>query len=83
MSDVRTVLVPEGLDGSRVDAAVARLFGLSRTKAAEVASGGGVRIDGSAVLKSATVRAGSQLEVALPSGPVATSSQVVAEPKPP
>ena len=82
MSDVRTVLVPEGLDGSRVDAAVARLFGLSRTKAAEVASGGGVRIDGSAVLKSATVRAGSQLEVALPSGPVATSSQVVAEPVP-
>ena len=82
MSDVRTVLVPEGLDGSRVDAAVARLFGLSRTKAAEVASGGGVRIDGSAVLKSATVRAGSQLEVALPSGPVAPSSQVVAEPVP-
>ena len=82
MSDVRTVLVPEGLDGSRVDAAVARLFGLSRTKAAEVASSGGVRIDGSAVLKSATVRAGSQLEVALPSGPVATSRQVVAEPVP-
>lgn len=82
MSDVRTVLVPEGLDGSRVDAAVARLFGLSRTKAAEVASGGGVRIDGSAVLKSATVRAGSQLEVALPSGPVEASSQVVAEPVP-
>ena len=78
MSDVRTVLVPEGLDGSRVDAAVARLFGLSRTKAAEVASSGGVRIDGSAVLKSATVRAGSQLEVALPSGPVEASSQVVA-----
>lgn len=82
MSDVRTVLVPEGLDGSRVDAAVARLFGLSRTKAAEVASGGGVRIDGSAALKSATVRAGSQLEVALPSGPVSPSRQVIAEPVP-
>lgn len=82
MSDVRTVLVPEGLDGSRVDAAVARLFGLSRTKAAEVASGGGVRIDGSAVLKSATVRAGSQLEVALPSGPVSPSREVIAEPVP-
>ncbi len=79
MSDVRTVLVPDGLDGSRVDAAVARLFGLSRTKAADVATRGGVRIDGSAVVKSATVRAGSQLEIELPTGPSSPSTEVIAE----
>ena len=32
--DERTLLVPDGLEGERVDAALARLFGLSRTKAA-------------------------------------------------
>ncbi|MCA1782983.1 MAG: RluA family pseudouridine synthase [Dermatophilaceae bacterium] len=82
MSDVRTVLVPDGLDGSRVDAAVARLFGLSRTKAADVATRGGVRIDGSAVAKSAMVRAGSQLEIELPSAPSSPSVEVIAEPVP-
>ena len=46
MSDVRTVLVPEGLHGSRVDAAVARLFGLSRTKAADLAGTGRIRSTG-------------------------------------
>ena len=39
MPDVRHVLVPEGLAGERVDAAVARLFGVSRTRAAELAAG--------------------------------------------
>ena len=82
MSDVRTVLVPDGLDGIRVDAAVARLFGLSRTRAAEVATGGGVRIDGAAVAKSTAVRAGAQLEVALPSARVSPSVAVIAEPVP-
>jgi 23S rRNA pseudouridine1911/1915/1917 synthase len=35
MGDARTLLVPDGLDGERVDAAMARLFGFSRTKACE------------------------------------------------
>ena len=82
MSDVRTVLVPDGLDGTRVDAAVARLFGLSRTKAAEVATRGGVRIDGASVVKSVTVRAGSMLEVELPGPSASRSVEVVSEPVP-
>lgn len=34
MSEQRRVPVPEGLEGERLDAALARLFGLSRTRAA-------------------------------------------------
>ena len=41
MTDARTVLVPDGLEGERVDSAIARLFGLSRTRAADLAAGGG------------------------------------------
>ena len=40
--EARTLLVPDGLEGERVDAAIARLFGLSRTKAADLAAAGGV-----------------------------------------
>ena len=40
----RAVLVPEGLEGERVDAAIARLFGLSRTRAAEIAAAGDVLV---------------------------------------
>ena len=42
MTDQRTMIVPEGLAGERVDAALARLFGLSRTRAADLAAGGSV-----------------------------------------
>jgi 23S rRNA pseudouridine1911/1915/1917 synthase len=72
MPDVRTVLVPEGLEGERVDAAISRLFGLSRTRAADLAGDGHVVVDGKPVVKSERLTAGSMLEVALPgedSGP--------------
>ncbi|HET7398515.1 MAG TPA: RluA family pseudouridine synthase [Intrasporangium sp.] len=85
MPDVRTVLVPDGLDGERVDAAIARLFGLSRTRAADLAADGHVVVDGSAVAKSQRLSAGSMLEVKLPAAPADTEStraQVVAEPVP-
>jgi len=39
---LRSLPVPEGLDGERVDAALSRMFGLSRTKAAELAGDGRV-----------------------------------------
>jgi len=61
--------VPEGLAGLRVDAALARLFGLSRTAAAELASGGGVTLDGTTAGKSDRVRAGAWLEVTIPGRP--------------
>jgi 23S rRNA pseudouridine1911/1915/1917 synthase len=45
----RVLPVPDGLDGARVDAALAKMLGFSRTFAAEVAEAGGVRMDGRAL----------------------------------
>ncbi|MEO3938648.1 RluA family pseudouridine synthase [Dermatophilaceae bacterium Soc4.6] len=81
MSDERAVLVPEGLEGERVDAAIARLFGLSRTRAAELAAAGEVSVGQTVVGKSHRVSAGDLLEVSIPSAPVSVV-QVVAEPVP-
>ena len=69
MTSTRSLPVPEGLEGERLDAALARLFGLSRTKAADLASAGNVRIDGQAAGKSTRVIAGSWLEVDIPGDP--------------
>ena len=59
----RSFPVPEGLDGVRVDAALAKLLGFSRTFAAEVAESGGVRLDDRALGKSDKLRADSWLDV--------------------
>ena len=69
MGEQRSLPVPEGLEGERVDAALARLFGLSRTKAADLAAEGQVLLDGEVVGKSARVLTGSWLEVTLPDPP--------------
>jgi 23S rRNA pseudouridine1911/1915/1917 synthase len=65
-ADHRILHVPEGLDGERVDAAMARLFGLSRTRAADLAAQGLVEVDGHAVGKSDRVEAGAVLDVRIP-----------------
>ncbi|WP_115686198.1 RluA family pseudouridine synthase [Corynebacterium senegalense] len=62
----RSLPVPEGLDGMRVDAAVAKLFGISRATAAEIIADGDVLVDATAVQKSDRVAAGSMLEATLP-----------------
>ena len=67
MSDSRLLPVPDGLDGLRLDVALSRLFGLSRTAAAELIDDGQVSVDGGSAARSARVRAGSVLEVVLPS----------------
>ncbi len=62
----RSMPVPEGLEGMRVDAGLARLLGLSRTVAAAIAEEGGVELDGAAAGKSDKLVAGAWLEVRLP-----------------
>lgn len=66
MRESRAMPVPDGLDGMRVDAGLARLLGLSRTVAASLADDGDVTVDGAAVGKSHKLRAGTWLDVTLP-----------------
>ena len=61
MTDARTLFVPDGLEGERVDAALARLFGVSRTKAADLASAGDVHVNHKQAGKSDRVSAGDLL----------------------
>lgn len=77
MGELRALPVPDGLEGERVDAALARLFGLSRTKGAELAAAGRVQLDGSPAGKSDRVTSGAWLEVELPDPPAPVS--IVAE----
>jgi 23S rRNA pseudouridine1911/1915/1917 synthase len=64
--DHRVLQVPEGLAGERVDSALARLLGLSRTRASELVSEGHVMLDGQAPAKSDRVTPGSILEASIP-----------------
>ena len=82
MSDVRSLSVPDGLEGERVDAALARLFGLSRTKAADLATAGAVTVDQRTVGKSDRVVAGAWLEVSLPEPRSTGGLALVADPVP-
>jgi 23S rRNA pseudouridine1911/1915/1917 synthase len=69
MAEHKVVLIPDGLDGERVDAAVARMLGLSRTRIGDLISDGRVRLSGSPVAKSDRVSSGEMLEVELDSRP--------------
>jgi 23S rRNA pseudouridine1911/1915/1917 synthase len=68
-SPERLVFVPDGLDGERLDAAIARMFGVSRTGAAELIGDGKVLINGKLGIKSDRVLAGAELSVTLPPPP--------------
>ncbi len=66
MSDYRAISVPEGVAGERLDAAMARMFGLSRTKAADLIDGGNVTVNSAVAVRSARVAEGDYLEVTFP-----------------
>ncbi|MBB5805134.1 23S rRNA pseudouridine1911/1915/1917 synthase [Saccharothrix ecbatanensis] len=66
MSGYRTLPVPDGLDGMRVDAGLAKLLGLSRTVVVGLTESGDVLLDGQPAGKSDRLIAGSVLEVTLP-----------------
>jgi 23S rRNA pseudouridine1911/1915/1917 synthase len=75
----RTVNVPDGLAGERLDTALARMFGFSRSRAAELIGAGHVSIDGRPVAKSERVETGVMLDVEIPTltDPVAVVPEVV------
>lgn len=80
MTEQRSLPVPDGLEGERLDAALSRLFGFSRTRAAELIATGDVLVDGKEAAKSDRVHGGAWLEVTLP--PPVTTPMPVAEPVP-
>ncbi|MGB9378740.1 MAG: RluA family pseudouridine synthase [Mycobacteriales bacterium] len=69
MVDRRALAVPEGLEGMRLDAALARMFGLSRTAAVEIIDRGDATVEGKVRAKSERLHAGDWLEVVLPEPP--------------
>ncbi|KQQ41535.1 RluA family pseudouridine synthase [Nocardioides sp. Leaf307] len=78
-SEHRSLSVPESLAGERVDAALARMFGLSRTRAADLIAQGLVQVDGAGVGKSDRVLPGSLLDVEIPTltDPLTVTPEIV------
>ena len=60
---IRTLEIPEGLDGERVDVALARALGFSRTMIASAAEHGMIYVNGKVVDKSARLAAGDMIEI--------------------
>ena len=79
MAERRTLPVPDGLAGERVDAGLARLLGLSRSAAADLAAAGAVQLDGRVVGKSDRLVPDAWLEIELPDpvAPLAVEARVV------
>ena len=61
--EVRNLIIPEGLNQERVDAALSRLLGLSRNVIVGLIESNEISKDGKAVGKSDRVISGDQLEV--------------------
>jgi 23S rRNA pseudouridine1911/1915/1917 synthase len=66
VADARLMPVPDGLAGLRLDVAISRMFGLSRTAAADLVDNGSVSLDGASPLRSVKVHGGSWLEITIP-----------------
>lgn len=66
----RSLEIPEGLDGERVDVALARALGFSRTMIATAAENGGITVNGKQVDKSARLTAGDVIEIEIFQQPV-------------
>ncbi len=65
----RTLHVPDGLGGERVDVGLSRMFGISRSKAADLLGQELVRLDGHLAVKSDRLLPGALLEVTFPVEP--------------
>lgn len=63
MAENRSIEVPEGLGGERLDVVLSRLFGFSRAFAQDVIDSGGALLAGKPGVKSDRVSAGDHLDV--------------------
>jgi 23S rRNA pseudouridine1911/1915/1917 synthase len=65
MAETKSVLIPDGLAGLRVDAGLGKALGMSRTAIVELIDQGAITIDGNAVSKSDRLVDGSLVQVEL------------------
>ena len=66
MTEHKHLVVPDGLDGERADAGIARILGLSRSAAAELLEQSQVIQSGKSIGKSDRLVSGAQLEITIP-----------------
>jgi len=64
--ELRTLVVPEGVAGERVDSALTRVLGLSRTAIVRLIENGEIRSNGLAMGKSERVNADQMIEILMP-----------------
>ena len=71
--ELRTLSVPEGVAGERIDSALTRVLGLSRTAVVKLLEDGDITTGGKAMPKSDRVTAGQVIDVLMPA-PVNTDT---------
>jgi 23S rRNA pseudouridine1911/1915/1917 synthase len=76
------VTIPEGVEGERIDVALTKVLGLSRSQAALIISSGGALSGGKTLGKSDRVLAGQVVEVDLEAAPRPAALEIIAEPVP-
>lgn len=76
------VSIPEGVEGERIDTALTRILGLSRSQAAIIIAAGGVVSDLKTLSKSDRVVSGQVIEIDIEAAPAAVPIEIVAEPVP-
>ena len=64
--EVRTLSVPEGVVGERIDSALTRVLGLSRTAIVKLLEDGDITTSGRAMAKSERVTSGQVIDVLMP-----------------
>ena len=64
--ELRTLSVPEGVAGERIDSALVRVLGLSRSAIVRLIEDGDITCDGKALGKSDRVSAAQVIDVLLP-----------------
>jgi 23S rRNA pseudouridine1911/1915/1917 synthase len=78
----RVVSIPEGVEGERIDTALTRILGLSRSQAAVIIAAGGVVSEAKTLSKSDRVVSGQVIEIDIDAAPTAEPLEIVAEPVP-
>lgn len=78
----RVVSIPEGIEGERIDTALTRILGLSRSQAAIIITAGGVVSGTKTLSKGDRVVSGQVIEIDIDAAPVADPIEIVPEPVP-